>query len=290
MDGPRDGYRLIDAGGGRRLERFGDRLVDRPAPGATGPVADPGAWAAAALRYERWSGWHAPGGALAPWPVAVHGLTLELRPTDTGQVGLFPEQLANLGWLTAQVRAAASEALPGAQDRPIVLNLFASTGLASLALVAAGGAVVHVDSSRPAVAWARHNAALSGLADQPIRWIVDDAGAFVARELRRGRRYDGIVLDPPSYGHGDRGRAWRLEDGLAGLLEACAALLSGPRAFCLVSAHAEGLTPAWLGRELARSARRPIARVQSGELAVTAQSGARLALGAVARLGGRTKP
>ena len=308
MDASGDGYRLIDAGGGRRLERFGARLVDRPAPGAAAPPADPAAWAGADLRYERWSGWHAPGGALTPWPVAVAGLTLELRPTDAGQVGLFPEHLANLGWLEAQVRpAAADSARPAdgagravageevageevATDRPRILNLFASTGLATLALAAAGAAVVHVDSSRPAVAWARHNAALSGLAGQPIRWIVDDAEAFVARELRRGRRYDGILLDPPSYGHGERGQSWRLEERLAGLLAACAALLSGPRAFCLVTAHAEGLTPAWLGGRLARACRRPIARVRSGEMAIPADSGARLELGAFARFGARAQP
>lgn len=309
MDASVEGYRLIDAGGGRRLEQFGARTVDRPAPGAVASAVDPTAWAGADLRYERWSGWHAAGGLLTPWNVGVTGCQLELRPTETGQIGLFPEQLENLSWLAAQVRAVTANAAKTALaqpvaavalaadtsmaddsatalDRPRILNLFAYTGLASLALAAAGAAVVHVDSSRPAIAWARHNAALSGLDGQPVRWIVDDAEAFVARELRRGRRYDGIILDPPSYGHGDRGQSWRLEERLAGLLAACAALLTGPRAFCLLTAHAEGLTSPWLARQLAQATRRPNARVQSGELAIIADSGARLELGAYARFDG----
>lgn len=322
MDDAKEGYRLIDAGGGRRLERFGGRLVDRPAPAAGAPAADPAAWAAADLRYERWTGWHAIDGQLTPWPVTVAGLTMELRPTESGQVGLFPEQLDNLGWLAAQIRAtiaerarlaergagrgpsgpadaaAAADAAspadlntgPGRMEPPVILNLFASTGLVSLALAAAGAAVVHVDSLRPAVAWARQNAARSGMASHPIRWIVDDAEAFVARERRRGRRYDGIVLDPPSYGHGDRAKAWRIEERLAGLLAACAALLGEPRAFCLLTAHAEGLTPAWLAAQLSQASRRSIANVGSGGLVITADSGARLGLGAYARFSSRAQP
>ena len=234
MDTTAGGYRLLDAGGGRRLERFGDRVVDRPQPGAVEPPRAPAAWREADLRYERWTGWHASAGALTPWQVEVAEQTLELRPTDAGQVGLFPEHLASIAWLQAQARRLGPDMSDGAlnADRgdgspPIVLNLFAYTGLATLALAQAGAAVVHVDSSRPAVTWARRNADLSGLADRPIRWIVDDAETFVTRELRRGRRYDGVILDPPSYGHDDRGRSWRLEERLPGLLSGCAQLTAG---------------------------------------------------------------
>jgi 23S rRNA (cytosine1962-C5)-methyltransferase len=197
------GYELIDAGDERRLERFGERVVDRPAPSAPWPrraaVSD---WAAADLRFERDTGWTGP---RTPWSIVVDGVTLELRPTDTGQLGFFPEHALAWPWLRA--------ALAGRPDAA-VLNLFAHTGATTLALVAAGARVTHVDSARPAVAWARRNAELSGLAAAPVRWIVDDALAFSRREARRGRRYDGFVLDPPSFGHAPNGRRWELVDAL----------------------------------------------------------------------------
>ena len=132
-------------------------------------------------------------------------------------------------------------------EAPAVLHLFAYTGLATLALAAAGARVTHVDASRPTVGWARHNAALSGLADRPIRWIVDDAAAFTGREVRRGRRYAGVVLDPPSYGHGPGAGAWRIGDDLAPLLESIARLLA-PGGFLLLTAHTPELGSERLGR------------------------------------------
>jgi 23S rRNA (cytosine1962-C5)-methyltransferase len=273
-DAPGSGHALLDAGAGRRLDRFGSRVVDRPAPAALWPPrGTPDAWAAADLAFERASGWT--GEDLSPWAIALEDLTLELRPTEAGQVGLYPEHLAFWPWLRT--------ALAGRPD-PQVLNLFASTGATTLALAASGARVTHVDSSRPTVAWARHNAALSGLADRPIRWIVDDALTFTAREARRGRRYDGIVLDPPTFGHGPRGSRWELADALAALLDACAAVAADD-AFVLLTAHATGLDPDDLGDALVDAFEPgPGVDVVAEPIEAVAQSGASLSLGAAARM------
>ncbi|HEY2888918.1 MAG TPA: hypothetical protein VGJ17_09900 [Candidatus Limnocylindrales bacterium] len=300
---------LVDAGDGRRLERFGARLVDRPAPGADGPRRDPAPWFRADLRFDPGRGWTARGGADATeaWTVEIDGVTLELRPTSSGGLGLYPEHAANLGWLAARV--ARRRASGGEEDpAPAVLNLFAHTGLATLALARAGAAVAHVDAARSAVAWARRNAELSGLADRPVRWLVDDALAFVQREARRGRQYAGFVLDPPSFGRAggrgggrpsgaepggrgrrDRGRRggraahgeWTLREDLPELLEACAAIAEED-AFVLLTAHSTGLDPADLADELASAFRSSEPSID--ELTLEAESGARLDLGWAVRL------
>jgi 23S rRNA (cytosine1962-C5)-methyltransferase len=273
-------YELLDAGDGRRLERFGDVVVDRPAGDAVEAARDPDAWRGADLRYERDRGWSAARGEVpGSWELADGDLRFELRPTPTGQVGLFPEQAANRAWVR--------DLLTGQPASASVLNLFAYTGAMTLSAVATGASVTHVDAARPGIAWARRNAELSGLADRPIRWIVDDIEAFVAREARRGRRYDGVVLDPPSYGHGAGGRSWKLADRLPDLLEACATL-TGPRpAFVVLTAHTAGFWSGRLADELAAAFRRPVADVDAGELGLRARSGAHLRLGAYARIIGR---
>jgi len=272
-------YELIDAGDGRRLERFGELVVDRPAPTADLPPRDPAGWASADLRFDRYVGWAALSeGELQPWIVDDGDLRFELRPTDAGQVGLFPEQAPNRAW----VRDAVAR-LGGS---PQILNLFAFTGAMTLSAVAAGASVTHVDGSRPTVAWARRNAELSGLADRPVRWIVDDVERFVAREQRRERRYDAVILDPPSYGHGGRGAAsgWRLEERLEGLLERCADLTGGDPALVVLSAHTPGFGPDRLAGELASAFGRSERDVDAGELGIRARSGAHLRLGAYARI------
>lgn len=267
-----EGFELIDAGGSRRLERFGDHIVDRPAPAAWSDRRSPSRWTEADLRFQRDRGWSGDGLAQARdgWTASLGDLTLELRPTDAGQVGQFPEHGAMLPWLQDRIVD---------REQPSVLHLFAYTGLATLSMARAGSHVAHVDAARSSVDWARRNAALNGLAEQPIRWLVDDARAFVAREIRRGRRYDGVVLDPPTYGHGPSGKAWRLGDDLEPLLVDIRRLLA-PDGFILLTAHAESITPEALGAFLGREA-------EVGELALEATSGARLRLGAFARLDGR---
>ena len=273
-------YELLDAGDGRRLERFGDVVVDRPAADAEGAPLDPGAWDRADLHYERDHGWSATAGDVpASWEIAEGDLRLELRPTPTGQVGLFPEQALNRAWVRDVV---------GSHGESVsVLNLFAYTGAMTLSAAAEGAAVTHVDGARPAIGWARRNATLSGLADRPIRWIVDDIEAFVAREGRRERRYDGVVLDPPSYGHGSGGRSWKLADRLPSLLASCALATGHRPLFVVLTAHTPGFGPDRLADELAAAFRRRAADVDAGELGLRARSGAHLRLGAYARIIGR---
>lgn len=277
---PRSAYELIDFGDGARLERFADRIVDRPHPGALGARADPDAWRSADLRYEREGGWSGPAVRDGPWSFDGEGLRLELRPTDAGQVGLFPEHLAMVRWLRTRVSTHAAVA-----PSPAVLHLFAYTGLATLAMADAGALVTHVDASKPTVAWARRNAELSGLSDRPIRWIVDDAIAFTEREARRRRRYLGIVLDPPSYGHGPDTSPWRLVEDLPRLLAACDRLIE-PAGFILLTAHTPGFEADRMTRLVHDDLRSIRGHVEGGDLTVAAADGRALELGAFARVAG----
>jgi 23S rRNA (cytosine1962-C5)-methyltransferase len=273
------GHALLDVGGGARLERFGARVTDRPHPGALGSRGDPAAWRAADLRFDRDQGWSGEADIVEPWTIEIDGMELELRATEAGQVGLFPEHATMLPWLRDRVAARVGD------EAPSVLHLFAYTGLVTLALAAAGAAVVHVDASKPTVGWARRNAERSGLADRPVRWIVDDAAAFTEREIRRGRRYAGVVLDPPSYGHGPGSGAWRIEDDLPALLAATGGLLE-PDGFILVTAHTAGFEEDRLADEIGRALRRPVAAIEAGALELSTADGRTLALGAFARSSG----
>lgn len=280
-------YALLDCGDGRRLDTFGPFVVDRPAPGATEPRRAPERWAGAAI-YHRGSGWWGPDGApLAEdgQPVGIAGVTMEVRFTASGQVGLFPEHAANAAWIAAAVLSRRGGTDAG-DERPEVLNLFAYTGLATLVAAWAGGRVTHVDASRPSVLWARRNAELSGLAEWPIRWIVDEALSFVRREARRGRRYAGLILDPPSYGHGTRGGgtgAWRFDERIDELLDACAGIAE-PDAFWLLTAHSPGWDPGRLTASLRAATDAPAHELEGVPLELLAESGAVLRLGAAARL------
>ncbi len=288
-------HALLDVGEGRRLERFGSIVVDRPWPPLDGlPRTDPAAWRAADARYERMADGHvvhdgwttSDGRPLEPWTVAEDGLRCELRLAPSGQVGLFPEQAGNRAWLRGAVEGIVEAADPADRSElPHVLNLFAYTGLGTLAVVSAGARATHVDAARATVAWARHNAELNGLGERPVRWIADDAGAFVRREVRRGRRYVGIVLDPPSYGHGTGSRDWRFERDLPGLMAGCAQLLGAQaRAFVLLTAHTPGVDgdrlAGWLDEAMGSGGKR---RIEVGEMALRSPSGRRLPLGWFAR-------
>jgi 23S rRNA (cytosine1962-C5)-methyltransferase len=280
----RDDYELLDIGDQRRLERFGPWLIDRPAPSEGGfSVRTPDAWTQAVARFE--PGDRDPGRWVTtdpdveqPWTAALAGLRFEIRLTSSGQVGCFPEQRQTWTWIDDRL---------GRRDkkRPAeVLNLFAHTGGSTLAAARAGARVVHVDAGRPAIAWARQNAELNGLADAPIRWIADDAVRFTEREARRGRRYDGLILDPPSFGHDPGGRPWRLETDLPRLLEACVAILADGPAFVVLSAHTPCFGPERLGAALDDAVgERRGGTVEVDDLAIAATSGRRLDLGAVAR-------
>jgi 23S rRNA (cytosine1962-C5)-methyltransferase len=272
-----DPYQLLDFGQGRKLERFGAQLLDRPSPAAADfQPASPALWAAATARYDRSSGeqgvWHAQRSLPETWNVTHDRLIFELKRTDFGHVGLFPEQAENWDWLAGQARQSATP--------PRVLNLFAYTGASTLAAAAAGAEVTHVDAAANVVAWARRNAELSGLAAAPIRWIVEDAPTFVRRELRRGRQYEAIVLDPPSYGHGPKGQVWRLEQQLPELLRDCLALTGGRPQFMLLTCHTAGCGPSDLAASVGAALESP---VEGRDLALTSAEGRRLPSGAMVR-------
>jgi 23S rRNA (cytosine1962-C5)-methyltransferase len=255
-------YELIDFGDSRKLERFGAVVVDRPCPAAEGDTMTRAvAWGLATARYD---GSRAGDGEWSPnskqwvpddW-MYVHSsqegeasLQLRLDALPSGQVGVFPEQRENWEWIARAVKQAKSSAAD--LGRPIrVLNLFAYTGASTLAAAAAGAEVAHVDAARSVVDRARRNAELSGLADRPIRWIVEDATKFCRREVRRGNRYDAVIVDPPSYGHGPKGEAWQINKDLMPLLELCGELTGESRAFVLVTCHSPGIGAAELSAYL----------------------------------------
>ena len=240
-DGWRD-YELIDCGGGEKLERWGKHVLVRPDPQAIWqtPRNNP-LWRRPDARYARAS---TGGGAWekkdvpAQWQVRYRELTFQVKPMNFKHTGLFPEQAANWDFAMEQIRRAG---------RPIsVLNLFAYTGGATVACAAAGASVCHVDAARGMVSWGRDNARASGLENAPIRWIVDDCAKFVEREIRRGRRYDAVIMDPPSYGRGPSGEVWKLEDSLWPFVELVAGVLSDEPLFFLINSYTTGLAPSVL--------------------------------------------
>ena len=241
-DGWKD-YELIDCGGGEKLERWGEHILVRPDPQAIweSKRGNPG-WKRAQGRYFRSSegGGHWEKDALPEqWKVSYRDLTFHVKPMNFKHTGLFPEQAVNWDFAREKIENAR---------RPVrVLNLFAYTGGATVACAAAGAQVCHVDAAKGMVGWARENAALSGLADAPIRWIVDDCAKFAERELRRGKRYDAIILDPPSYGRGPNGEVWKLEENLFPFLKLCARLLSDKPLFVILNSYTTGLAPSVLG-------------------------------------------
>ncbi len=234
-------YELLDSGDGLKLERFGTVIASRPDPQALWNKREPSMWTRAQAVYVRSSRdgeWRLPPKMPLRWQIHFGGLKLWIKPTAFKHVGLFPEQQENWEW----IRAVIARAVQGGAQ-PKVLNLFGYTGAASLVSAAAGAAVCHVDSSKVAVTWARENAALSGLAKKPIRWIVEDARALVTRELRRGSRYDAIMLDPPAFGHGAKSELWKIEQHLLPLLHLCKQLLTPHPLFFLINGYAAGYSP-----------------------------------------------
>jgi 23S rRNA (cytosine1962-C5)-methyltransferase len=225
-------YELLDFGEGRKLERFGGVLLNRPSPAAEGVAKSrPDLWAGATARFRgprTGDGSWSPNSKLwAPteWHFVHEGeaaFRLQLEVLPSGQIGVFPEQRANWDWIARQVVRAKPQAVDGRLLR--VLNLFAYTGGSTLAAAAAGAEVVHIDSAHSSVDRARQNALLSGLRDRPIRWIPEDAVKFCQREVKRGNRYDAVILDPPSYGHGPKGEPWKIGEHLLPLLELCGEL------------------------------------------------------------------
>jgi 23S rRNA (cytosine1962-C5)-methyltransferase len=243
---PRNDYTLLDSGGGRKLESYGSRRFIRPEPQAM--------WEPATTDWKV-DGEFVPG--------SDDDVTFTANCTPFRHLGFFPDMDPVWRWMRGEI-AGASE--------PNCMNLFGYTGVGTLALSAAGAQMVHVDASKKSVGQARENAALSGMADKPIRWIVDDAAKFVAREVRRERRYDGILLDPPKYGRGPDGEVWRLEEDLPGLIANCRQLLDADSRFLFLTVYAVRVSAIALGNLLSAHFANLPGKVEFGELAVREQA------------------
>ena len=240
-DGWKD-YEVIDSSDGEKLERWGQYILVRPDPQVIWdtPRTDK-RWKHPNAHYHRskkgggeWEFFDLP----EQWQISYKNLTFNLKPFNFKHTGLFPEQATNWDWFSEKIRNAG---------RPVkVLNLFAYTGGATLAAAAAGAHVTHVDASKGMVTWAKENAVASGLGDAPIRWLVDDCVKFVEREIRRGNHYDGIIMDPPSYGRGPKGEIWKIEEKIYSLVCLCEKLLSKDPLFFLINSYTTGLQPAVL--------------------------------------------
>lgn len=263
-------YALLDSGDGRKLERYGPYTVVRPEPQCFWSPRDAAAFDQADAVFdptdEDESGrWRFAGKPVDTFPLAWRDVRFTSRFTPFRHLAFFPEQAANWEWLDGRIRFLRAQ--PG-KPAPRILNLFGYTGVASLACAAAGAEVTHVDASKKSVAWARENAELSGLADRPIRWIVEDARKYAAREVRRGVKYDGIILDPPKYGRGPTGEVWRLFEDLPGLLKDCAALLSDDASFLLLNAYAARISGLSLAHLMAEAVSDRDGTIDWGELAL----------------------
>lgn len=283
-----DQYELIDFGKdengvGRKLESFAGVVVSRVSPPANSAVRTAkDAWSDCDGRFAKslrkgqaagqdtgqWTFRSPP----ETWQVKHREIVLQLKPTPVGHLGLFAEQQSNWDWIEQQIRKSKTQLN--------VLNLFAYTGGSTLTAAAAGAKVTHIDSARNIVNWARGNAEVSGLADAPIRWIAEDCQRFVEREVKRGHRYDAIILDPPSFGHGPKGEVWKIERDLIGLLRNCKKLFSDQPAFALLTCHSEGYGPAELQATFCDAIFGTCStQVFSGPLSIKSRDGRRLNAG-----------
>lgn len=234
-------YELLDSGHGRKLERFGHIILARPCAQAVWSPQKPELWNRATASFDRNDGLNWNGREALPnaWDIAVNGIRMKLSSTDFGHLGIFPETRALWDAITDGLQKA-----PKPEDRPLqFLNLFAYSGGATLAAARAGAACCHLDASKGMVDWARENAALNNLQDAPIRWIVDDVNKFLRREVKRGRQYDAVLLDPPSFGRGRQGELYKIEKDLMDTLELVKAVLSPKPVFVLLTSHTPGFSP-----------------------------------------------
>ena len=276
-------YEVIDCSKGDKLERWGDYILVRPDPQVIWdtPRKEKG-WHKMNAHYHRskkgggeWEFFDLP----QQWSIHYRSLTFQLKPFSFKHTGLFPEQAANWDWFSELIKKAG---------RPVkVLNLFAYTGGATIAAAAAGASVTHVDASKGMVTWAKENAASSGLADAPIRWIVDDCVKFVEREIRRGNHYDAIIMDPPSYGRGPKGEIWKIEESIHPLVKLCAQLLVDRPLFFLINSYTTGLQPAVLSYLIGTELKRFPGKVTADEIGLPVSSnGLTLPCGASGRFEG----
>jgi len=273
-------YTLIDAGGGEKLEKWGNVTVVRPDPQAFCPRSTKTDWSNPDMYYHRsksgGGSWEILGKNVPEsWQIGYKGLKFHIRPTGFKHMGLFPEQAVNWQWL--------GDKLQGAKTRPKVLNLFAYTGGATLACLKAGASVTHIDAAKGMNRWAKDNIALSGLIDAPHRVMEDDALKFVLREGRRNSLYDGIIMDPPVFGRGPGGEMWKLEERLYELVTACTKILSPNPKFMLINAYTAGFSPTVYGNILSIATQKLGGSIAVGEIGLAAKSGVTLPCGMYAR-------
>ena len=288
--GPQKEYELLDAGQGAKLERYGPYTLLRPDPEALWKKMLPESiWKDADLQFVRNGNktkWIKKAGIPANWNIEFGGLNFQIAPSSFKHTGLFPEQLPNWMWMENIIKSwfASSQTAPagprvGSPDHavslsesanqiPKVLNLFAYTGGATLACAKAGAEVCHVDGSKTAVAWARTNAEISGLKDAPIRWIVEDCLMFLKREIKRGHRYDAIIMDPPSFGHGPKDELWKIEAHFLELMELCKQILSDKPLFVLINGYTAGYSPIAYKNNLVDMMEGNIGTIEIGELVI----------------------
>ncbi|MCX6784944.1 MAG: class I SAM-dependent methyltransferase [Candidatus Komeilibacteria bacterium] len=268
---PEKDYALLDSGDEEKLERYGKVIVRRPDPQALWHKQMSGQeWdkaQAVFTRDEDDARWQLAEGLPESWSIDFQGLKFLIKLSAFKHTGLFPEQAANWQWASNLIKT---------KKNVKILNLFGYTAGATLAAAKAGAEVCHVDSSKPAMIWARNNAEASGLAAAPVRWIVEDAGTFVRRELNRGSKYDGIILDPPAFGHGPKGELWKIEEDLVRLLENCVSLLSTKPLFFLINGYAAGYSPLAYAHNLEVLTRKYGGQITAGELTIAEEKSGRL--------------
>ena len=255
-------YEILDMANGEKLERWGSIILIRPDPQIIWKnKSKPELWKKAHAHYHRsktgGGSWEYLKKIPESWQISYKDLTFNLKPMGFKHTGLFPEQAANWDFMIDKIKKAG---------RPIkVLNLFAYTGGASVACSYAGASVCHVDSSKGMTSWAKENVASSGLSDNPVRFIIDDVIKFVQREIRRGNKYDAIVMDPPSYGRGANGEVWNIEESLYTLVELCTQVLSDKPLFFLINSYTTGLAPTILSNVLSLTIKKK-GKISSGEI------------------------
>lgn len=274
-------FEVLDTGDGEKLERWGDVILRRPDPQTIWPKADPTLWRQAQAWYHRsdkgGGEWEFFSRLPEKWVIAHEALRFYVRPTGFKHTGLFPEQAANWVWMAEKLRQSGRKDLR-------VLNLFGYTGGATLACAQAGAHVTHVDAAKGMVQWAKENRELSQLPETSCRWIVEDALRFVQREIRRGNSYDGILMDPPSYGRGPSGEVWKLENELYGLIDTCAQVLSPEPLFFLVNSYTTGFQASVLSNIIEKCVvSRFGGQVDSQELCLPVSTGGVLPCGATGR-------
>jgi len=279
-------YELLDSGEGEKLERFGEYILARPDPQALWQKLLPATeWKRTHGYFTRDSDkgeWSLAEGVPSKWQIAFGGLKFWIKPTAFKHTGLFPEQQSNWQWLEERI-ATSAEMASAEIEKPEILNLFGYTGGATLACAKAGAKVVHIDSSKAAVTWARENAEASGLGDKPVRWIIEDARIFVEREIRRGRKYAGIIMDPPAFGHGPENEVWKIEEHFLPLVEHCKKLLADNPLFFLINGYSAGYSAIAYENNLLSLKKQFGGEIEIGELTIAEKSGRLLPSGIFAR-------